>query len=84
MEKTPRIRKGADVSENIAALHTEPLSFLGIWFAACFPKAGDISVACAYVAPQAAGESSVLEGATQEQTALPAMPGASKIGRAHV
>ena len=41
MEKTPRIRKGADVSENIAALHTEPLSFLGIWFAACFPKAGD-------------------------------------------
>ena len=37
-----------------------------------------ISVACAYVAPQAAGESSVLEGATQEQTALPAMPGASK------
>ena len=36
-----------------------------------------ISVACAYVAPQAAGESSVLE-ATQEQTALPAMPGASK------
>ena len=26
-----------------------------------------ISVACAYVAPQAAGESSVLEGATQEQ-----------------
>ena len=36
-----------------------------------------ISVACAYVAPQAAGESSVLEGATQEQTALPAMPGAS-------
>ena len=30
-----------------------------------------ISVACAYVAPQAAGESSVLEGATQEQTALP-------------
>lgn len=37
-----------------------------------------ISVACAYVAPQAAGESSVMEGATQEQTALPAMPGASK------
>lgn len=36
-----------------------------------------ISVACAYVAPQAAGESSVLEGATQEQTALPAMPGAT-------
>ena len=35
-------------------------------------------MACAYVAPQAAGESSVLEGATQEQTALPAMPGASK------
>ncbi len=41
MEKTPRIRKGEDVYENIAALHTEPLSFLGIWFAACFPKAGD-------------------------------------------
>ena len=37
-----------------------------------------ISIACAYVAPQAAGESSVMEGATQEQTALPAMPGASK------
>ena len=37
-----------------------------------------ISVACAYVAPQAVGESSVMEGATQEQTALPAMPGASK------
>ncbi len=37
-----------------------------------------ISVACAYVAPQASGESSVMEGATQEQTALPAMPGASK------
>lgn len=37
-----------------------------------------ISVACAYVAPQAAGDSSVMEGATQEQTALPAMPGASK------
>ncbi len=37
-----------------------------------------ISVACAYVAPQAKGESSVMEGATQEQTALPAMPGASK------
>ena len=37
-----------------------------------------ISVACAYVAPQAAGENSVMEGATQEQTALPAMPGASK------
>ena len=36
-----------------------------------------ISVACAYVAPQATGESSVMEGATQEQTALPAMPGAS-------
>lgn len=36
-----------------------------------------ISVACAYVAPQAVGESSVMEGATQEQTALPAMPGAS-------
>ena len=35
-----------------------------------------ISVACAYVAPQAVGESSVMEGATQEQTALPAMPGA--------
>ncbi len=30
-----------------------------------------ISVACAYVAPQAVGESSVMEGATQEQTALP-------------
>ena len=37
-----------------------------------------ISVACAYVAPQAAGDSSVMEGATQEQPALPAMPGASK------
>ena len=37
-----------------------------------------ISIVCAYVAPQAAGESSVMEGATQEQTALPAMPGASK------
>ena len=37
-----------------------------------------ISVACAQVAPQAAGESSVLEGGTQEQTALPAMPGARK------
>ena len=37
-----------------------------------------ISVACAYVAPQAATENSVMEGATQEQTALPAMPGASK------
>ncbi len=37
-----------------------------------------ISVACAYVAPQAVGDSSVMEGATQEQTALPAMPGASK------
>lgn len=37
-----------------------------------------ISVACAYVAPQATGENSVMEGATQEQTALPAMPGASK------
>ena len=37
-----------------------------------------ISVACAYVAPQASGENSVMEGATQEQTALPAMPGASK------
>ena len=36
-----------------------------------------ISVACAYVAPQALGDSSVMEGATQEQTALPAMPGAS-------
>ena len=36
-----------------------------------------ISVACAYVAPQAAGESSVMEGAPQEQTALPAMPGAT-------
>ncbi len=36
-----------------------------------------ISVACAYVAPQAVGESSVMEGATQEQTALPAMPGAN-------
>ena len=33
-----------------------------------------ISVACAYVAPQATGENSVMEGATQEQTALPAMP----------
>lgn len=37
-----------------------------------------ISVACAYVAPQAEGEKSVMEGAPQEQTALPAMPGASK------
>lgn len=37
-----------------------------------------ISVACAYVAPQATGENSVMEGATQEQTALPAIPGASK------
>ena len=37
-----------------------------------------ISVACAYVAPQATGDSSVMEGATQEQTALPSMPGASK------
>lgn len=37
-----------------------------------------ISVACAYVAPQAAGTNSVMEGATQEQTALPAMPGATK------
>nr|WP_297659151.1 preprotein translocase subunit SecG [uncultured Prevotella sp.] len=36
-----------------------------------------ISVACAYVAPQATGDSSVMEGATQEQTALPAMPGAT-------
>ena len=37
-----------------------------------------ISVACAYVAPQAAGESSVMENsATTEQTALPAMPGAT-------
>ena len=36
-----------------------------------------ISVACAYVAPQATGDSSVMEGATQEQTALPAMPGAN-------
>lgn len=36
-----------------------------------------LSVACAYVAPQATGDSSVMEGATQEQTALPAMPGAS-------
>ena len=34
-----------------------------------------ISVACAYVAPQATGDNSVMEGATQEQTALPAMPG---------
>ena len=36
-----------------------------------------LSVACAYVAPQATGDSSVMEGATQEQTALPAMPGAT-------
>lgn len=37
-----------------------------------------ISVACAYVAPQAADESSVMENsATTEQTALPAMPGAT-------
>ncbi len=41
-----------------------------------------ISVACAYVAPQAAGENSVMEGATQEQTALPAMPGTSNKGAA--
>ncbi len=34
-----------------------------------------ISVACAYVAPTAVGESSVMENsATTEQTALPAMP----------
>lgn len=37
-----------------------------------------ISVACAYVAPSAAGDSSVMEGATTEQTALPSMPGSSK------
>lgn len=36
-----------------------------------------LSVACAYVAPQAMGEGCVMEGATQEQTALPAMPGAN-------
>ena len=37
-----------------------------------------ISVACAYVAPTASGESSVMENsATTEQTALPAMPGSS-------
>mgnify|MGYP002515895901 FL=1 len=37
-----------------------------------------LSVACAYVAPTATGESSVMENsATTEQTALPAMPGAS-------
>ena len=37
-----------------------------------------ISVACAYAAPTAVGESSVMENsATTEQTALPAMPGAS-------
>ena len=36
-----------------------------------------LSVACAYVAPQAMGEGSVMEGGTQEQTALPAMPGAN-------
>lgn len=37
-----------------------------------------ISVACAYVAPTAVGESSVMENsATTEQTALPAMPGAN-------
>ncbi len=36
-----------------------------------------LSVACAYVAPQAIGDNSVMEGATQEQTALPAMPGAN-------
>lgn len=37
-----------------------------------------ISVACAYVAPTAAGEGSVMENsATTEQTALPAMPGAA-------
>ena len=36
-----------------------------------------LSVACAYVAPQAVTDSSVMEGATQEQTALPAMPGAT-------
>lgn len=40
-----------------------------------------ISVACAYVAPQASGETSVMEkSATTEQTALPAMPGASNAG----
>ena len=37
-----------------------------------------ISVACAYVAPTAVGESSVMENSdTTEQTALPAMPGAN-------
>ena len=37
-----------------------------------------LSVACAYVAPTATGDSSVMENsATTEQTALPAMPGAS-------
>ena len=37
-----------------------------------------ISVACAYVAPTASGDTSVMENAaTTEQTALPAMPGAS-------
>lgn len=40
-----------------------------------------ISVACAYVAPTAVGESSVMENsATTEQTALPAMPGANNAG----
>lgn len=42
-----------------------------------------ISVACAYVAPTATGDSSVMENsATTEQTALPAMPGASNAGDA--
>lgn len=36
-----------------------------------------ISVACAYVAPVAKSDGSVMEGATTEQTATPAMPGAS-------
>ena len=40
-----------------------------------------LSVACAYVAPSATGDSSVMENsATTEQTALPAMPGATGDG----
>lgn len=34
-----------------------------------------ISVACAYVAPTSTADKSVMEGASTEQTALPAMPG---------
>lgn len=40
-----------------------------------------LSVACAYVAPSASNESSVMENsATTEQTALPAMPGSTGEG----